>query len=84
MPRRLNAQLHAVGDCVGEAADPTVELAALFAREAQLKRQMADVADALESARKRFTGTRSDGTPQSPPRMELLRTMFGPKPEPRR
>jgi hypothetical protein len=81
MPRS-NAPLRVVKGSDGyDPRDPRQALAFLFAREAELAHQLAAVRAGLEEARKAFAGTRSDGGPQCPPRMERLRTLFGPNAE---
>jgi hypothetical protein len=66
---------------VSPDADPETELTFLFAQEAHLTAQLLDVSDAIEAARQRY---RESESLLALPRMELLRTRFGPKPEPRR
>lgn len=79
MAARSTAPLHAVHDGDAYVApDPETELAALFTREACLKRQLAEVQRALEGARERFGAAAGL---LARPRLELLRTRFGPKPE---
>jgi hypothetical protein len=61
---------------VSPDADPETELTFLFAQEAQLARQMADVRADIDAARRRFGETENL---LALPRVELLRTRYGPK-----
>jgi hypothetical protein len=61
---------------VSPDADPETELTFLFAQEAHLTAQLLDVSSAIEAARQRY---RESENLLVLPRMELLRTRYGPK-----
>jgi hypothetical protein len=71
------AKLQLVGDDAPAPGAPEDDLVVLFAREADLTRQLLDVRAAIYSARQRL---RERDRLLMLPRCDLLRTRFGPKP----
>lgn len=80
MVARSSAPLRAVDASTSAAVDPEDQLTALFAWEAQLQRQLADVQAALPAARRRYAEANGHIVF---PSVATLRERFAPKPAPR-